>query len=169
MLEKIAKDFLFGRVLEAAAAPSITEKLEEFLRVVEEQRANQLRRTPGLASDAIFTSSHMKEIHKEWMNDYESWMNTETVQEYERLRNGRCQGDTKKAHHLRRSAFSAYLFQIIGNKHAMLASIQHPICNAAQPADAIRRCLDNWEPASERKPGPRRCPRGSRSRSRTPR
>ena len=69
MLEKIGRDFLFGRVLEAAAAPSITQKLEEFLRVVEEQRAKNLRRTPGLPSDAIFTKSDMQKIHSEWMND----------------------------------------------------------------------------------------------------
>ena len=63
VLEKIGRDFLFGKVAnivassdgcyEAAVAPHITEKLEEFLRVVEEQRANHLRRTPGLDSDAI--------------------------------------------------------------------------------------------------------------------
>ena len=205
LLEKIGRDFLFGKVaniaassdgrFDAAAAPHIPEKLEEFLRVVEEQRANQLRRTPGLASDAIFTSFHMQEIHKEWMNDYGSWMNAETVQEYERLRNGRCKGDTQKAHQLRRSAFSAYLFQIIGNKHVLLSGIQRPICSAAQPADAIRRFMDACEQRrddedegapppgprgrrSERAPGPCRAPAGparapgprrTRSRSRTPR
>ena len=41
--------------------------------------------------------------------------------------------------------FSAFLFQIIGNKHAVPASIQHPICSAAQPADAIQRFMRAWE------------------------
>ena len=45
VLEKIGRHFLFGKV--AGIAPQITEKLEEFLRVVETQRANQLKRTPG--------------------------------------------------------------------------------------------------------------------------
>ena len=196
VLEKINRDFLFGKVanivpssdecFEAAAAPRITEKLEEFLRVIEEQRANQLRRTPGLASDAIFTDSHMQEIQNEWMNDYGSWMHAETVQEYERFRNGRCKGDAHKAHRLRRSAFSTYLFQIIGNKHVVLASIRHPICSAAQPADAMQRFMDACSAAqpadaiqqrrydedegtpppdprgrrSARAPGPRRAPAG---------
>ena len=112
VLEKIGRDFLFGKAaniaassdgrFEAAAAPHITEKLEDFLRVVEEQRANHLRRTPGLDSDAIFTTSHMQEVHKEWMNDYRSRMNAQTVQEYERRRNGRCKGDQQKARQLRR-------------------------------------------------------------------
>ena len=72
-------------------------------------------------------------------------MNAERLQEYERLRNGMCKGDGQKAHHLRRSAFSAYLFQIIGNKHVLLWSIQHPICSGAQPAEEIRRSMTAWE------------------------
>ena len=67
------------------------------------------------------------------------------MQKYERWRNGRCKGDQQKAHRLRRAAFSAYLFQIIGNKHVLLSCIQHPICSAAQPADATRRFIDAWE------------------------
>ena len=175
VLEKIGRDFLFGKVanigassdgcFEAAAAPHITEKLEEFLRVVEEQRANHLRRTPGLDSDAICTSFHMQEIQKEWMNDYESWMNAETVQKYERLRNGRCKGDPQKAHRLQRNAFSAYLFQLIGNKHVLLSSIQHPICSPAQPADAVRRFMDTLDAWSTPPPGPHE--RQARSRSST--
>ena len=41
--------------------------------------------------------------------------------------------------------FSAFVFQIIGNKHMVLASIQHPICSAAQPAVAIQRFMRAWE------------------------
>ena len=158
MLEKIGRDFLFGRVLEAAAAPSITQKLEEFLRVVEEQRAKHLRRTPGLHSDAMFSNSDMKKIHSEWMNDYRSWMNAETVQEYERSLGGR-------AHQLRRRSFSAYLFQIIGNKHVLLSCIQHPW----RSPDAIRRFMDAWEQEKSTavldSPPPNRPPRGLRTSS----
>ena len=156
LLEKIGRYFLFGKVAnivassdgcyEAPVAPHITEKLEEFLRIVEEQRANHLRRTPGLDSEAIFTRFHMQEINKEWMNDHRSWMNTETLEEYEKCRNGRSKGDQQKAHQLRRRAFSAYLFQIIGNKKVALDCIQHPIRSAAQPADEIRRIFDAWQP-----------------------
>ena len=46
---------------------------------------------------------------------------------------------------LQRSVFSAFVFQIIGNKHVVLASIQHPICSAAQPADAMQRFMRAWE------------------------
>ena len=87
----------------------------------------------------------MEDIYKEWMNDHRSWMNAETVQEYEWLRRGWRQGDQQRAHHIRRSGFSAYLFQIIGNKHMLLSCIQHAICSAAQPADAIQRFIDAWE------------------------
>ena len=34
---------------------------------------------------------------------------------------------------MRKSAFSAFLFQVIGNKHVLLAAIQHPVFSAAQP------------------------------------
>ena len=37
------------------------------------------------------------------------------------------------------------VFQIIGNKHMVLASIQHPICSAAQPADVMQRFIRAWE------------------------
>ena len=37
---------------------------------------------------------------------------------------------------MRKRAFSAFLFQVIGNKHVLLAAIEHPIFSAAQP-DAI--------------------------------
>ena len=85
------------------------------------------------------------------MHDYGSWMNAETVKEYEWWRNGRCKGYQQKAHRLRRSVFSAYLFQIIGNKHVLLSCIQHPICSAAQPADAIRRLIDACEQEKDAK------------------
>ena len=139
VLEKIGRNFLFDKVAnivassdgcyEAAVAPHITEKLEEFLRVVEEQRANHLRRTPGLDFDATFTSLHMRDIHNLWMDDYMSWMNAETIKKYEWWHKGWCKGDQQKAHQIRRSAFSAYLFHIIGNKHSLLACIQHPLGN----------------------------------------
>ena len=136
VLEKIRRAFLFGRLLTQTSprtSLNITQKLEEFLRVVEEQRAKHLRRTPGLHSDAIFSNSDMKKIHSEWMNDYRSWMNAETVQEYERSLVG---GGA-----LRRRSFSAYLFQIIGNKQMVLSCIQYPW----RSPDAIRRFMDAWE------------------------
>ena len=46
---------------------------------------------------------------------------------------------------LQRSAFSAFVFQIIGNKHVVLAAIQYPISSAAQPAYAIQRFMSAWE------------------------
>ena len=145
---KISRIFLFGKVAninaspgdcyEAAIALNITEKLEEFLRVVEVQRANHIRRTPGLRVDAIFTELHMKDIHNEWMSHHNSWMNAATTQKYNDLREGLRKGDHQRAHKLQRQAFSAYLFQVMGNKHVLLDCIQHAICSVAQPAEAMR-------------------------------
>ena len=54
-------------------------------------------------------------------------------------------GNNQKAHQLRRSAFSAFVFQIIGNKHVVLAAIQYPISSAAQPANAFQRFMSAWQ------------------------
>ena len=54
-------------------------------------------------------------------------------------------GNHQKAHQIRRSAFSAFVFQIIGNKHGVMASIQHPISSAAQPAKKFQDFMSAWE------------------------
>ena len=72
-------------------------------------------------------------------------MNAETMINYNWWLEEPGKGNHQKAHQLRRSAFSAFVFQIIGNKHVVLASIQHPISSAAQPADAIQRFMRAWE------------------------
>ena len=66
------------------------------------------------------------------------------VQEYKRLQASKHTRDHQEAHQIRRSAFSAYVFQLIGNKDVLLKCIQHPICSAAQPAEAIRQFIDAW-------------------------
>ena len=104
-------------------------------------------------------------------------MNEETVEKYECLRDRRGKGDSQKAHQLRRSAFSAYQFHIIGSKPVLHAFIKFPICSAAKPAKFIQKFLDfragveDQEKAGKDK-GKGRPPSGSdgrweRSRSRT--
>ena len=155
VLEQIGTQFLFGKVAkivasstgcyDLASAPCIVEKLEAFLEIVAEQRSRHLRRHQSLTSDDVFSPEDMQNIHREWMEDHESWMNGETLNNYNCRLQGTGKGDHQKAHQIRRSAFSAFVFQIIGNKHVALASIQHPICSAAQPADAIQRFMRAWE------------------------
>jgi D-serine dehydratase len=86
----------------------------------------------------------MKEIHNVWMSQLNSWMNPETTQKYNDLREGLRKGDLARAHKLRKQAFNAYLFQVMGNKHVLLDCIQHAICNVAQRADAMRQFIDDW-------------------------
>ena len=130
---------------ELATVPCIVQKLEAFLEIVEEQRSRHLRRHPSLTSDAVFSREDMQEMHLAWMEDHENWMSGENTRHYNWWLGGTGKGDHQRAHQLRRSAFSAFVFQIIGNKHVVLASIQHPICSAAQPADAIQRFMRAWE------------------------
>ena len=154
LLESISKDFLWGRVAkivqtpngcyEAAVAPDITEKLEEFLRVVEDQRAKHVRRHPHLRNDDVFKDNDMREIMTTWCNDITSWMNTETRQEYDRLQNRGWNSDKQNAHNMRRSAFSSYMFQIIGNKDVVRGFIQNPVCCPGQPAQTIQRFTEQW-------------------------
>ena len=49
-------------------------------------------------------------------------------------------GQGQRAHQDRRSAFSAYLFQIFGNKHMVLAMIRCPCTCAAQ----LRHFIADW-------------------------
>ena len=155
LLEQIGSQFLFGKVAnivasttgcyELATVPCIVQKLEAFLEIVEQQRSRHLRRHPSLTPDASFSDEDMQELHRLWMEDHENWMNEETLANYNWWLSGTYRGDHQKAHQIRRGAFSAFLFQIIGNKHVLLAAIQHPICSAAQPADAIQRFMHAWE------------------------
>ena len=55
------------------------------------------------------------------------------------------QGKGQGAHQSRRSAFSAYLFQILGNKHIVLAMIRSPCTCAAQ----LRHFITEWRQYKE--------------------
>ena len=155
VLEEISSQFLFGKLAnivvsstgcyELAIVPSILDKLEAFLEIVALQRSNHLRRQPTTTSDAVFSHDDMQQIHRAWIEDHESWMNSETRWNYNWYSQRTGRGDRQKAHQIRRSAFSAFLFHIIGNKHIVLASIQYPICSAAQPADAVQRFVRAWQ------------------------
>ena len=156
MLEQIGCQFLFGRVAnivasstgcyELATVPcTFLDKLEAFLAIVDQKRSSHLRRHPSLTADAVFSPDDMAEIHRLWTEDHESWMNAATIGDYNWYTARGDKGDRQKAHQLRRSVFSAYLFQFIGNKHLLLAAIQHPICSAAQPAEAMQRFMRAWE------------------------
>ena len=181
VLEWITRDMLWNKVANirtwphgcyvAFIAPHITEKLEEFLRVVEEQRGNHLRRTPNARYDDTFNDDDMKEIYNTWITHHALWMNQKTHNEWKALRNRGRKGDAQQAHNKRRSAFSAYLFQIIGDKDLLYYFIKYPISSAAQPADDIRKFMNWWH---EHKYGNKDTmetdshSHGSRSRSRSP-
>ena len=64
------------------------------------------------------------------------------VQEYKRLQASKYTRHHQEAHQIRRSAFSAYVFQLIGNKALLHKCIKHPICSARQPAETIRQFID---------------------------
>ena len=140
---KFAHEFWFNKLArivatstgcyEAATALPRLEKMEAFLEIIQEQRALHLRRHPEMAADSVFSEAHMKEIHSTWMNDHHSWMKADKLREYEQQLASTHRGAPQQAHQTRRSAFSAYLFQVLGNRHILLACIQHPICSAVQP------------------------------------
>ena len=83
------------------------------------------------------------------------WMSVDKAREYRRLSGSGQRGDRQKAHQIRRQAFSAFLFQVIGNKHVLLAAIQHPVFSAAQPEAVfssaeqpvamLQRFMNAWE------------------------
>jgi hypothetical protein len=156
LLEKIAEEFLFGKLGNivatatgcyetAAGSSNVLNKLEEFLQTIKEQRAGYLRRHPDVPTDAVLSKKQMEQLYRHWMLDYHSWMHADTIEAYEQLLIGTHTGDHQNAHQRLRSSFSTFLFQIIGNKHVLLASIQHPIFSAAQPEVAIEQFMTACE------------------------
>ena len=57
-------------------------KLEAMLQVVTDQRERHLRRHTDLPADTVFEKDGMEEIHKQWMQDYYSWMSPDKVREW---------------------------------------------------------------------------------------
>ena len=68
-------------------------------------------------------------------------MNSDSIKIYNTFLKGTGKGHRQKAHQKKHSAFSAYLFQIIGNKAILSVSIQFPLCSAAQPAEIITQFM----------------------------
>lgn len=109
-----------------------------------------------MPANAIFNSEDMKEIYKNSMEEC-SWMNKETANEYQKLSQSGQRGDGQRAQQMRRQAFGAFQFHVIGNKHLLLAAIQHPVFSAAQsdadcssnnaeqPAAMLQQFMDDWE------------------------
>jgi hypothetical protein len=152
VLENIAKEFLFGKLgnivvtatgyYDAAAPLNVLKKLEAFLQILSKQRTLFCSLHPDVSADAVFTKDQMRLLHQEWMHDYPSWMNSDNIKLYEGLQHGTATGEHQKAHQKLRQSFSAFLFQIIGNKHVLLASIQHPLLRV--PA-SIQQFIKAWE------------------------
>jgi hypothetical protein len=156
VLEKIGEEFLFGKLghivatetecFETAVGTSnVLKKLEGFLQTIKDQRTAYLCRNLHLHTDAVFSEKQMQQLHNDWMDDYQNWMNTDKIEIYERLLKGTGKGKHQKGHQQLRRSFSAFLFQIIGNKHVLLAAIQHPIFSAAQPEVTISQFITACE------------------------
>ena len=85
LLEEIGKEFLQDKVrnilvsktgcYDMARPLRIIDRLEAFLKIVEEMRARHLRNHPNLKFDEEFSLKDMQEIHHEWMEDHENWIN----------------------------------------------------------------------------------------------
>jgi hypothetical protein len=156
VLEKIGQEFLFGKlghivVTEtechetAVGTSNVLKRLEGFLQTIKVQRNAYLRRNPHLHIDAVFSESQMIQLHNDWMHDYTNWMNANNIELYKRLLKGTGKGKHQEGHQLLRRSFSAFLFQIIGNKYVLLAAIQHPLFSAAQPEVTISQFITACE------------------------
>ena len=62
---------------------------------------------------------------------------------------GKGSGEGQQAHQLRRSAFSVYQFQIIGNKHMLHAMIRTGLGSADQPAMQLAQFIRSWHEYKE--------------------
>jgi len=139
----------------AASLPSL-EKLDAFLEIIEDKRAWHLSRHPEMSPNAIVSDNGMQEINKKWMEEG-NWMNCYKDKEYHGLCQSHRPRARQKAHQMRRRAFSAFLFQVIGHKLVLVAAIKQPVFSAAQPdadgsfssaeqlAAILRTLMDVWE------------------------
>ena len=154
-----------------------TARLETFLQICEEKRnhhiAKKQRRSDMMPPDMqgmIFDDGDMQEIYNDWLEDFPTWMIPDKQQQYLRLveaadekakekkgkgkekgkeKKGKGSGPGQKAHQLRRSAFSAYQFQIIGNKHMVHAMIRTGLGSADQPATQLPQFITSWNAYKE--------------------
>jgi hypothetical protein len=151
--------------------------LDTFLQICEEKRnhhiAKKQRRSDMMPPDMqgmIFDDADMQEIYNDWLEDFPTWMIPDKQQQYLRLveaadekakekkgkgkekgkeKKGKGSGPGQKAHQLRRSAFSAYQFQIIGNKHMVHAMIRTGLGSADQPATQLPQFITSWNAYKE--------------------
>ena len=158
-LEEITRNFLFNKVAhivktsagfyEMAPVPCVLQKLEAYLEIVEHQRRLHLKTKPWLPENAEFTEDDMKQLHKRWMEDHNTWMDEKNIEIYRNMSLSNDEGQHQNAYQFRRSRFRNFLFKIIGNAQLVLISIQYAICSAGQSAGAIQRFVQAWKKEKE--------------------
>ena len=116
----------------------IALKMETLLAAARTQRNLYLEHLPPWRKVKVVDATHqieeedMRTIYNRWRWDADSWMNPETLIEYNQLMD---RGKNNAAQQLGKTAFSAYLFQLSGSKFLLHKLIQLPIlaqCNMVQ-------------------------------------
>ena len=80
----------------------------------------------------------MKIVMNDWRNCPEMWMHEDNLRLLPSKRR-------QEQHALKKSKFSTYLFELIGNKDLVDLFIRVPIASAEQPAAALRSFMAKWE------------------------
>ena len=150
--------------------------MENFLTVASEARLkyhNKLAHTSELPDrdyERSLTDPEMRLLHNAWMNDTQSWMRPESLEEYERQRGaaqpakgqgkrqrgaaqpakGQAKGKKgagQAAQVLKKKGFNAFCFEFIGSKAMLMCAVQHP--SAFKTAQGLRGILNDFEEVRE--------------------
>ena len=153
-IDYISKSCFFGNLLmknrfgETLEKPMpLAVKMEQLLEEALQQRRRHFfgrelasdRRT-YVNTDMRIEENDMKKIYNEWRNHPEEYMQRSTLEEYNDMKR---RGENQKAHRLRQSCFSAYLFHLSGCKFLLHKLIQLPLIkqnssySVAQPVSTV--------------------------------
>ena len=84
------------------------------------------------------SDNDMKDVMNTWLHSPEKWMKPWNLAQLPFMKH-------QDQHQRKKSLFSTYQFQLIGNKDLVQLFIKLPICSAEQPAAVLRSFMANWE------------------------
>ena len=90
-------------------------------------------------------SNHdMQEINEDWINDYTSWMSKENQRAYEQQLASTDRRGRQRYHHMRRQTSNAFLSEVIGNNHVLLAVINHMCARSVSALTRLQAVQHCW-------------------------
>ena len=145
LFDEIVRTYMFDRLKPTSVRDAVENCFHACSVVRQKHFCRLLQNSDDRASDGWrglkgieFTTDDMKIVMNDWRNCPEMWMHEDNL---------RLLGSKRRQeqHALKKSKFSTYLFELIGNKDLVDLFIRVPIASAEQPAAALRSFMAKWE------------------------